>query len=399
MFSFFLSHIRTHLFRSISMICISSLCIIVSVILLFLYQNSSKALTYYNYNIIDERRFTLSMDTSYFDMFSRASVGLPSTLSKELESDANVSRVQSFSLVELPVLAEFSLFEFGLETDIPIFSVTDTALSWASIPVGMSRAMIDFYNMKVAGTTAMLPKIPEMLIRGQWVKLTFWASKIFPPLSRIAVPIEGKITNIDENFPWFGLTLPESIVREKMSEVGYELSPPYKIVAYMWDATMIPYIQKKYWKYNPKFDAQMILELNRQVDFMRNIFSAIAVIFSLVLSIFFVFLLFSFFRERRDVFRIIYIFWLSGIRARILTLAEPVSLMLTGILSGSLLSSLIIDYFVRHGNTELTNRGISYILFSVESMEIFSIGLLGFTIFTSIIIILEYSWRKKSLMR
>ena len=111
------------------MVGIASLFVIVGSVLLFLYQNSSKALLYYNYNIIDERRFTLSMDTSYFDIFSRESVGLPSTLANELEGDTNVTRVQSFSLVELPVLAEFSLFEFGLETDIPIFSVTDTALS------------------------------------------------------------------------------------------------------------------------------------------------------------------------------------------------------------------------------------------------------------------------------
>ena len=112
-----------------------------------------------------------------------------------------MTRVQAFSLVELPVLARFSLFEFSLETDIPVFSVTDNSLTGAVIPIGISRAMIDFYNTRIAGTSVMFPQIPELLIQGQSVRLTFGASKIFPPSPRIAVPIDGYIVNIDENYP------------------------------------------------------------------------------------------------------------------------------------------------------------------------------------------------------
>ncbi|MBP9812110.1 hypothetical protein KBC86_01900 [Candidatus Gracilibacteria bacterium] len=399
MFHFFLSHLRSNIFRSLSMFAISGICIIVLTLLSFLYQNSSRALTYYNYNIIDDRRFSLSNDTSYFDMFSKISTKLPMTLANELEGDEDLTHVQAFSLVELPVLAKFSLFEFALETDIPIFSVTDSALSGDGIPIGMSRAMIDFYNVKIAGSSAMFPKIPELLITGQPVKITFGSSKIFPPLSRIASPIDGKITKIDENFPGFGLTLPETIVRQKMQELGYNLSPPYKIVAYMKDVAQIPYIEKKYSMYHLQFDAKMKQELDGQVDLIRNTFLGIALFFTSILAIFFTFLLFSFFRERRDVFRLVYIFGLSGIRARILTLAEPLLLLITGSILGSIIGYSLIGGLVARGTKELIARGISYPLTPLPILDIGIICLFVCTVFALVIIILEYFWRQKSLLR
>jgi hypothetical protein len=93
--------------------------------------------------------------------------------------------------VELPVTARFSLFSFGLETDIPIFSVTDTALTGASIPVGISRSMLDFYNLQFSGSSPMFPRIDELILLGQTVRMTFGAS------------IDGTITLIDDDFPGF----------------------------------------------------------------------------------------------------------------------------------------------------------------------------------------------------
>ena len=396
---FFFLHIRTHLFRNISMILVSSLCIFVAVTLLFLFQNTSKALTHYNYNAINDQRFTLSNDTNYFDMFSRKWVWLPFSLVEELQEDTQLSHVQSFSLVELPVLAKFSLFDFHLETDIPVFSVTDTALSWSSIPIGISRAMLDFYNMKVAWTTAMLPRIPETFIKWQWVLITFWASKIFPPLSQIATPIEGKIIKIDENFPGFWITLPESIVKQKMWEIGYTLSPPYKIVAYMHDVSMIPYIEEKYGKYHIQFDATMIQKRNEQIWFMKQVFFWFWLFFISLFGTFFLFLLFSYFRERREVFKIVYIFGLSGFRARVLTLAEPVFLMFSGIIIGGIMSHLSIHWLVEFWNRELIARGISYVLFPIDLVLLGVICVLWIIISSSIIVLLEYFWRKKQMMR
>ncbi len=399
MLSFFFAHIRTHLFRNLSMVGIASLFVIVGSILLFLYQNSSKALLYYNYNIIDEKRFTISNDVSYFDMFSRNSNWLPSSLARELEQDRELSHVQSFSLVEIPVLARFSLFDFALETDIPIFSVTDSALTGAEMPIGISRAMIDFYNMKIAGTSSMLQKIPETFMRWQSVELTFGSSKLFPPLWKVASTIVGKITTIDENFPGFWLTLPESVVRDKMREVGYTLSPPYKIVAYMRDTSLISTIEKKYSEYKLQFDAYMLRDLRGQIDFMRNIFLSITLFFLVIFGIFFLFLLFSFFRERRDVFRIISIFWLSWLRARMITLAEPIFLLLSGGILWIALSYCIIQSLVYHWNSALLGRGISYILFPSNLSSFIFIWIGIFIFFGFVIFILESLWRRKTILR
>ena len=128
--------------------------------------------------------------------------------------------------------------------------------------------------------------------------------------------------------------IPESIVKSKMQEIGYNLGPPYKIVAYMKDINDHSMVATKYADYNPEFDSDSIAKFREQIFFLRNIFLGISLIISGILGIFFIILLFSFFRERRDVFRIVYIFGLSGIRARILTLAEPIFLLGVGSFSG-----------------------------------------------------------------
>lgn len=110
----------------------------------------------------------------------------------------------------------------------------------------------------------------------------------------------------------------------------------------MKDVAQIPYIEKKYSMYHLQFDAKMKQELDGQVDLIRNTFLGIALFFTSILAIFFTFLLFSFFRERRDVFRLVYIFGLSGIRARILTLAEPLLLLITGSILGSIIGYSLI---------------------------------------------------------
>ncbi len=94
------------------MFLISSISIIVIIVLLFCYQNIAGALSHYSYDTVDEQRFTLRSDSNFFSLFSKNSHGLPSTLTSELESSNQFERVQSFSLVELPVVAKFSLFSF-----------------------------------------------------------------------------------------------------------------------------------------------------------------------------------------------------------------------------------------------------------------------------------------------
>ncbi len=287
---------------------IASISVVVTIVLLFCYQNIAGALSHYSYGTVDEHRFTLRSDSNFFSLFSKNSHGLPATLASELESSSQFERVQSFSLVELPVVAKFSLFSFGLETDIPVFSVTDSAISGSGIPVGISRSMVDFYNIQFAGSAEMFPKINEAFLIGQRVRLTFGASKIFPSLTTIATPIDGTIVSIGNDFPGFGLVIPESIVRSKMQEVGYVLAAPYKIVAYMKNPQDRAEVEKKYSSYHPEFDIDSIKKTQEKIYFLRSIFFGISFFIASILGIFFIFLLFSFFRERRDVFRIVYIF-------------------------------------------------------------------------------------------
>jgi hypothetical protein len=311
MFRFFSSHIRTHLIQSLSMMIVTGLSSLIIILLVFLYRNASDAVREYSYNAIDELRFTLQNETNYFDLFSHQVSGLPRELQAQMEADPRIDRVAAFSLVHLPVLARFALFDFPLETDIPIFSITDTALTGSGVRVGMSRAMIDFYNMRIAGSSAMFPQIPELLMHGQSVRLTFGASRMFPPASHIAIPIEGRISQIDENFPGFGLTLPESIVKSKMTEIGQELSPPYKIVAYMRDTADIDMIRSRYGVYHPSFDLYRIHGREEQIGIIRDIFLGVALFFAIILFLFFILLLLSYFRERRDIFRLVSVFGLT----------------------------------------------------------------------------------------
>lgn len=399
MLHFFTSHIRSHLFRSISMVLISSISMIVMIVLLFCYQNISWALMRYSYGTVDEHRFTLQSDSNFFSLFSKSSHGLPATLTSELESSNQFARIQSFSLVELPVVAKFSLFTFWLETDIPVFSVTDSVITGSGIPVGISRAMVDFYNVQFAGSSEVFPKINENFLLGQSVRLTFGASKIFPSLPTIATPIDGTIVQIGNDFPGFGLVIPESIVRSKMQEIWYSLSPPYKIVAYMKDIQDKKMVQEKYGKYNPEFDIDSITKTQTKILFFRNIFLGISVFLVSIFGIFFIVLLFSFFRERRDVFRVIYIFGLSGFRARILTLAEPLVLLIFGSILGSLFSYGMVWWMVERGSLELISRGIGYILIPVQISLLLSICLGLCIIFGGVIVMLEYVWRRKELMR
>ena len=57
-----------------------------------------------------------------------------------------------------------------------------------------------------------------------------------------------------------------------MSEIGYVLPRPYKIIAYMRTTNDIVYVQQKYGEYHPAFDATLTQELTKKITLIRNIF-------------------------------------------------------------------------------------------------------------------------------
>ena len=105
-------------------------------------------------------------------------------------------------------------------------------------------------------------------------------------------------------------------------------------------------MEQKYRTYHPEFDIDAITKNQEKIYFFQRVFFGISLFMISIFGIFFVFLLFSFFRERRDVFRVIYIFGLSGFRARVLTLAEPIILLISGALIGSMVNIMIIGALV-----------------------------------------------------
>ena len=131
---------------------------------------------------------------------------------QEILSDENFQNTKIFRLVTIPVSAKFGFFDFGLESDVPVFSVTDSALTGAKIPVGMSRVMLDLYNSQFAGSSAYFPQMKDFFLIGQKIDFTFGKSKIFESSNRVSEPITGTITTINNEFPGVGLILPESIV-------------------------------------------------------------------------------------------------------------------------------------------------------------------------------------------
>lgn len=245
----------------------------------------------------------------------------------------------------------------------------------------------------------MFPKISESFLLGQSIELTFGASKIFPSLPHIASTITGKVVRVSDDFPGFGIILPESIVRAKMLETGYSLGNPYKIVAYMKNTSDRSVIENAYSSYNPLFDADTIREFQSKILLLRQVFFGIFLFFAVILSVFFLLLLFAFFRERRDVFLMISIFGLSGIRARLMTLAEPILLIFSGVFIGSFGMYFLIDWMKNFLSLDLLSRGILFPILSLDIAKIFLVSLMFFLIFSVVVIFIESRWRKKTLLR
>ena len=122
----------------------------------------------------------------------------------------------------------------------------------------------------------MFPRVTPSFLIGQRVDITFGASKIFPSLPKIATPITGNIIQIGDDFPGFGIVIPESIVIEKMREIGYKLSPPYKVVAYMKNLRDMDDTRAKYSKYNIRFDQDTIREFQAKLSFIRSVFFGVS---------------------------------------------------------------------------------------------------------------------------
>lgn len=88
-----------------------------------LYIHIVSAISYYTLDGIDERRFVLTAETSFFQLLDREKGGLPDSLIRQVESDPDITAYQEFTFIDIPVLGKFDIFTFSLDIDIPTFAV------------------------------------------------------------------------------------------------------------------------------------------------------------------------------------------------------------------------------------------------------------------------------------
>lgn len=290
MLRFFFSHIFKNIPRSLSIV-VSIFIVCITVFgSTYLYKNISSAIEYYAGHGNDERRITLAGSHNILSLFNNESSMNNDTV-KDILDNPLLENIQIFRLVDIPVSAKFGFLGFSMESDIPVFSVTDMALTGATTPVGMSRIMIDLYNTQFAGSSPYFPQMRDVFLRGQKIEFTFGKSKIFQSSNTIAEPIIGTVTTISHDFPAFGLVLPESIVQKKMNEAGFVLGNPYKITAYMTDISHKDTLAGQYGDLNIKFESDQIAATKTKIYLAGTIVAISGLFMIVMMGIFFAFLL------------------------------------------------------------------------------------------------------------
>lgn len=163
MYKFLFTHIFKSPARNISIIVSIFLIFLISIVGIFIFQNTTSAINYYSRVGKNEKQVSLTTSSNIFNIFQNDYQFEEKDVEKIL-NDEDLENVKVFRLVNMPVSAKFELFTFELESDIPIFSVTDKFLTGASIPVGMSKTMLDLYNTQIAGSSEYFFTISEKMI-------------------------------------------------------------------------------------------------------------------------------------------------------------------------------------------------------------------------------------------
>lgn len=396
MFSFFFKHIFKHFSRSIAIVFSIFFVFLVGIFGIYAYQNVQAVIKHFSYLGNNPNRLTISADTNILNIFSKEE-GLPEEKIQEIEQDENLENVQIFRLVQIPVSAKFWFFSFALESDIPVFSVTDSALENKKniIPVGMSHTMVDLYNTQFAGSSKFFPQMSAEFLLGQKIEFTFGKSKIFNSTNNIATPITGTLSAINNDFPGFGIVLPESIVKQKLEEVGFSLGAPYKIVAYMKNSGLRDNIIKNHPGLNIRFSMDDIKKTEEKIMIAGLILWGIGSFLAGMFIVFFCFLLFGYFRERKNYFQMISLFGLKSYKSYILTIGEPLFFSIFGILFGIFVSIFFMQNIHPKLIQIIQEKWIFFNHISLSVWEILIFGIIVFVSFFILIFILDWKIRKK----
>lgn len=389
MIKFLFYHIIKNFWRSFSLIFSVFLVVLIAFGAIYIFKNAESAISYYTMPSNEENRLTLSTSNNLLNIFVQEN-SLSENNIEEILANKNFENTQVFRLVNIPVSAKFGFFDFGLETDIPVFSVTDFALTGAEIPVWMSRVMLDVYNSQFAGSSKFFPQMRDFFLIGQKIEFTFGKSKIFASSNAIWEPITGTITKISNDFPGLGLILQESLVKNELSKIGFSLGNPYKVVTYVKNMDEKENIEKFFKAKNivTNFEIDEIEKTRKKIQSIGLIVGTISAVIIAMIITFFGFLLSGFFRERKHLFRLIWLFDLKNIKSYLMTIGEPLILAVFGIIFGFIFIEFLGKFFHNYLSNFLDNQGILFPTIFPSFGEIFIIyGIIFIGIFIFIIIL------------
>ncbi len=392
MISFLFRHLLTARLRSLWVIFFAS-CIIISGFLgIFLYKNTIAAIDFYTESSTDPQRLVLKSEGSLIDMFSRESGGINMNTLEKMKQDPRVKQVQTFTFADIAIFGRFSLFSFAIESDIPVFWVDDSLHEIEGF--GISPSMIHYYNLELAGTHPMLPHLDEEFIRGQQVILHFGASKLFPHAGSGEVILTGSITQIDHDFPGFGIVIPYKKMAESMRALGYEPRTPYKAIIKLKDEKMLTDFRKEYGERSIEYMIDAGKDQERRLWVLRIIFIGTGGGLS-VLFLWLLYFLFSgYFREQKNatLLSLIYAIWKK--KTWILSFGWPILLIVFGWFFAGVCIAIFHIFLFPLFWEWLRIHGIMVPIISLTSTElIWFLGLL-ILIFLSLLLCARWPYRK-----
>ncbi|MFO0764152.1 MAG: hypothetical protein U0518_04850 [Candidatus Gracilibacteria bacterium] len=395
---FILLKIRAHKIRSSIVILSTLLMSIFLSALLFLYSNIVAFNSYYQLDGVDPRRISITSDTSFFELFGKEKSGLSEEIEMKIKNDPLVDHSYFLTFVEIPVLAQMDIFSFHLATDIPVFGISDEFFSGIStkknsrenIPIGISKSMLEFYNLQVAGSASFFPRMNEYFLKGQIMTLEFGKSKLFDYAEKSPILRSGSVVTINQDLPGFGLSIPLSVVQGSLQKLGYKTPRPYRAIIYLKNIEDIEKIKSSYQGYTFVSDRDKIAQAEKNIQFLRSIFLTIAAVSSSLLILFLGFIFAGILRENSRMFTLFHMIGVHRSYIWSTIYLELGSLAIVGSILGSIVSIIGSISFTTFITQYIASIGLGFSPISLTGLQIGGLFFIQSTILFLLITLLGY---------
>ncbi len=375
---FILLKIRAHKIRSSIVILSTMLMSVFLSILLFLYSNIIAFNTYYQLDGVDPRRVSITSDTSFFELFGKEKSGLSQAIETKITQDPLIDHSYFLTFVEIPVLAQMDIFSFHLATDIPVFGISDEFFAgispkksaWENIPIGISKSMLEFYNVQVAGSASFFPRMNEYFLKWQAMKLEFGKSKIFDYSEKSPILKFWSVVTISNDLPGFGLSIPISVVNDSLKKLWYPTPRPYRAIAYLKNTGDIEKIKSAYSDYTLVFDRDKIAQAEKNMKLIRSVFLIIAGISSSLLILFLGFIFAGILRENSRMFALFHMIGVNRSYIWSTIYIELGGLAIVGSILGTMISIIGSNHMTAFVTARIASIGLWFIPISLAWLQI-----------------------------